>query len=87
MGNFFYIAAEKIRNGTIKIIDKAKQALKKFFEKALDFLKRASVKYSQKKGYDYKGQTYYIKKKDGQFRKGTDIIHLETFFHMLLDIP
>ena len=77
MANIFYIIAEKIQKGFIVIKNKVQAALRRFFEMALGFLRKVADKYSVKKGRVYKGQRHFYKKKNGRFREGSTIIHLD----------
>lgn len=75
--NFIYIQAKKILDGVVKIVDKAKKALQHYFENAHNFLKKAFIKVSQRKGNEYKGATHFIQNKGNQFYEGTDIISVD----------
>ena len=77
MDNIFYIVAEKIKSGIIVIKNKVQAALKRFFEGALSFLRKIADKFSVKAGRIYKGQRHFYTKKNGQFREGSTIIHLD----------
>ena len=73
----FYIIIDKIKNGIIKVKNVFQQKLKPFFEKAQQFLQRALLKFGQKNGFTCKGSTHMYTKKDGKFKEGSDIIHLD----------
>lgn len=76
MFKIFYIVAEKIKNGIIIIKNKVQEALKSFFENALGFLRKVADKFSAKEGRVYEGQRHFFTKRNGVFREGSKIIHL-----------
>lgn len=71
--NFYYIAKDKLKKGYIKI----KNALTKFFQKAIDMMKKVIDKLASKVRGVILGASHFFRKIGNKYQEGTKNYSLE----------